>query len=293
MKQLSIIVMGFLFLFVSCNNQQNKPNQEQTNQNSSEISSGGLFIIGGGKRPPALVKNLIKLSGVNKEGYIVILPMSSSVPDTSAWYAKKQFTEQGIANVTAFNFTEGEPPKQAWLDSLKQAKLIYISGGDQNRFMKVVKETPIYQAIHDAYKNGATIAGTSAGAAVMSKKMITGDEYKHPEYTGEFRTIEANNIEIAEGMGFTNKIIVDQHFVWRMRMNRLISVAIENPEATAVGIDESTAIYYKNNQFTVYGKSQVIVIENQQKHKKEQKGLLGAKNMKLHVLLPGDTFQIK
>jgi len=284
--------MGFLFLFVSCTEQQNKANQQETNEHKTVSSAGGLFIIGGGKRPPALVKDLIKLSNVDRTGYIVILPMSSSVPDTSAFYAKKQFTEQGITNVTAFNFIEGESPKQAWLDSLEQAKLIYISGGDQNRFMKVVKETPIYKAIHQAHQNGATIAGTSAGAAVMSKKMITGDEYKHPEYTGEFRTIEANNIEIAEGMGFTDKIIVDQHFVWRMRMNRLISVVIENPEATAVGIDESTAIYYKNNQFTVYGKSQVIVIENQKKHKKAQNGLLGAKDMSLHVLLPGDTFSI-
>ena len=284
--------MGFLFLFVSCTEQQNKANQQETNEHKTVSSAGGLFIIGGGKRPPALVKDLIKLSNVDRTGYIVILPMSSSVPDTSAFYAKKQFTEQGITNVTAFNFIEGEAPKQAWLDSLEQAKLIYISGGDQNRFMKVVKETPIYKAIHRAHENGATIAGTSAGAAVMSKKMITGDEYKHPEYTGEFRTIEANNIEIAEGMGFTDKIIVDQHFVWRMRMNRLITVAIENPEATAVGIDESTAIYYKNSQFTVYGKSQVIVIENQKKHKKAQNGLLGAKDMSLHVLLPGDSFSI-
>mgnify|MGYP006278805729 CR=1 FL=1 len=291
MRQIIIFATGILFLIFSCTTENRTENSNQKAIEKSD-TKGGLFIIGGGKRPHSLVKDLIALSGIDKEGYIVILPMSSSVPDTSAWYATKQFTELGITNVTAFNFEKNQAPKPEWVDSLKNAKLVYISGGDQNRFMEVVKGTKMYDAIHKAYENGATIAGTSAGAAVMSKKMITGDEYKHPEYTGEFRTIEAKNIEIAEGMGFTDKIIVDQHFVWRMRMNRLISVAIENPEATAVGIDESTAIWYRNNKFKVFGESQVVVIENPDKQKKAQNGLLGARDMKLHILLPGDEFKL-
>ncbi|MFO7865172.1 MAG: cyanophycinase [Salinivirgaceae bacterium] len=273
-----------LVVFISCSNQP-----QQTTQPTPK---GSLFIIGGGKRPASLVKNMIRLSGVDKQGYIVVLPMSSSEPDTSAWYAKRQFIQQEIHNVTAFNFEKNETPKQEWLDSLRNAAMIYISGGDQNKFMSVVLNSPIYEAMHTAYLNGAMIAGTSAGAAVMSKKMITGNEHKHPEYTGDFRTIEAENIEIAEGMGFTDKIIVDQHFIWRMRMNRLISVAIEQPEALAIGIDESTAIYMKNEKIKIYGESQVIVIDNQAKSQQIQNGLLGAKNMKLHVLLPGEELKL-
>ncbi|MDA3865832.1 MAG: cyanophycinase [Salinivirgaceae bacterium] len=285
MKTLPLLLA--MVVLISCSNQ---PEAQQTVETSPK---GSLFIIGGGKRPVSLVQNMIKLSGVDKQGYIVILPMSSSEPDTSAWYAKRQFTQQEIHNVTAFNFEKGKTPKQVWLDSLRNATMIYISGGDQNKFMDVVLNSPIYEAMHTAYSNGAMIAGTSAGAAVMSKKMITGNEHKHPEYTGDFRTIEAENIEIAEGMGFTDKIIVDQHFIWRMRMNRLISVAIEHPEALAIGIDESTAIYVKNEKFKIYGKSQVIVIDNQSKSQQANNGLLGAQNMKLHVLLPGEELKLK
>lgn len=277
-------------LFISCQTAQPKKENQKNKKQQSE--KGALFIIGGGKRPPSLVKDLIQLSEIDKDGYIVILPMSSSEPDTSAYYAKKQFVEQGITNVTAFNFVKGETPNPQWIDSLRNAKLVYVSGGDQNRFMDIVKETVIYDAMHQAYKSGATIAGTSAGAAIMSEKMITGNEHKHPEYTGNFRTIESANIEVAEGVGFTKKLIVDQHFVWRMRMNRLISVAIEHPELIAVGIDESTAIYVKNNQFTVYGESQVIVLENKKNSKTVRNGLLGARDMSLHVLLPGDTLEM-
>lgn len=290
MTRTALMSIVLVFLFLSCQTAQ--PEKENQQKEAQKTEKGALFIIGGGKRPPSLVKDLVQLSEIDKGGYIVILPMSSSEPDTSAYYAKKQFVEQGITNVSAFNFIKGEKPNPQWIDSLRNAKLVYVSGGDQNRFMDVVKGTAIYDAMHYAYKSGATIAGTSAGAAIMSEKMITGNEHKHPEYTGNFRTIESENIEVAQGVGFTKKLIVDQHFVWRMRMNRLISVAIEHPELIAVGIDESTAIYVKNNQVTVYGESQVIVLENTKNRKTVKEGLLGARDMTLHVLLPGDKMDI-
>lgn len=289
MQKLIAGLISIVFLFNACENQDKAQQKETTTKIEAK---GALFIIGGGKRPPALVQDLIQLSEVDKGGYIVVLPMSSSEPDTSAWWAMRQFKKQNITNITYFNFEKGEKPAQEKTDSIKNARMIYVSGGDQNKFMEIVKNTAIYDAMHYAYKNGATIAGTSAGAAIMSKKMITGNEYKHPEYTGEFRTIEAENIEIKEGMGFTDKLIVDQHFVWRMRMNRLMSVAIENPHEIAVGIDESTAIYVKNNTFKVYGKSQVVVIENPIKSKTVKNGLLGANDLKLSVLVPGDIYNM-
>jgi len=114
---------------------------------------------------------------------------------------------------------------------LKGAKLIYISGGDQNKFMKIVLNTPVCTAIHQAYKRGAVIAGTSAGAAVMSEKMITGDIYKstksdsilYENYTDEYSSIKAHSIVIAKGLGLVKSLIIDQHFIKRMRMNRLIA----------------------------------------------------------------------
>lgn len=253
---------------------------------------GKLFIIGGGKRPPELLQNLIRISNVDSSGYIIVLPMSSSIPDTASFYGKKQFKDQGINKVYSFNFQTSEDMTDARIDSLTNASLIYISGGDQNRFMEIIANTPVYEAIHQAFLNGSVIAGTSAGAAVMSKKMITGNEHKYPEYTGNFRTIEANNIEIGEGLGLLENAIIDQHFVWRMRMNRLITATLENPQETGIGIDESTAILVEGDTAKVYGKYQVIVIRHKSAETKIINGLLGAKNMELSVYLAGDQFQI-
>lgn len=254
---------------------------------------GKLFIIGGGARPPELLQSLIAVSGIDDSGYVVILPMASAEPDTSAYYAIRQFTELGMHadRFVTFDFGRATPGPGA-IDSLQQARLIYLTGGDQVQFMQVVKGTPVFDALHQAYLQGATIAGTSAGAAVMSRKMITGDEYKHPEYTGEFRTIEAENIQIAEGLGFLPQAIVDQHFVYRMRMNRLITVAIEHPEEIAIGIDESTALVVQDTRAFVAGKGQVIVLQNPEISKEEQAGLLGARDLRLSIFLPGDSLRL-
>jgi cyanophycinase len=219
--------------------------------------------------------------------------MSSEMPDSSIIWAQEDFASVGIKNVVGFNFTKNGPVSQSRIDSIVKAKLIFISGGDQTRFMGIVGKGPVYKALHDAYKNGATIAGTSAGAAVMSKKMITGNNLKHPEYDGRYPNIEPQNIEITEGLGMIDKIIVDQHFIKRQRLNRLVSVSLENPAETCVGIDESTAIIVTGNTFTVAGENQVVVLRNPQKSKKIQGRLMGGKGLQLDVLLPGETFRIK
>ena len=253
---------------------------------------GKLFIIGGGSRPEAMLNRIVKESGIDTGGYGIVLPMSSSEPDSSAYYATNQFYKLGITNVYSLNFVKDESLKASKLDSIRKAKLIYISGGDQSRFMDIVKGTEIEILIHEAYKKGALIAGTSAGAAVMSKMMITGTELKHPEYASTFRNLESENIETAIGLGLMTNIIVDQHFVKRSRYNRLLTAIIEYPELTGIGIDESTAILVSGNTMEVVGESQVIVFKNPEKSKMTFNDKLGARGIIINLYLPGETFKL-
>jgi cyanophycinase len=254
---------------------------------------GHLFIIGGGEKTEGLMKEMLKVSGIGEKDYVVILPMSSEEPDSSVIFAKEDFASAGIKDVVGFNFAMNGPVTQSRLDSIVKAKLVFITGGDQTRFMKIVGKGPIYKAIHDAYKSGSTIAGTSAGAAVMSKKMITGNALKYPEYTGRYPTIEPANIEITEGLGLVENMIVDQHFIKRQRLNRLLAVVLENPDEVCVGIDESTAIVVTGKSFSVTGENQVIVLRNPGKSKKVQRNLMGGRGLLIDVLLPGETWKLK
>ncbi|TFG40916.1 MAG: cyanophycinase, partial [Bacteroidia bacterium] len=247
--------------------------------------SGTLYIIGGGDKTEEMINELVDLSGIRENGYMYVLPMASSVPDSAIMWAREDFVKAGAGMVPGYAFRQGEIPLKTQIDSLRNARLIYISGGDQSRFMSVVLNTPIMDAIQEAYKNGSVIAGTSAGAAVMSKKMITGNQKKHRLDEAGFTTIEAENIEITEGLGLLENVIIDQHFIKRQRLNRLVAASIENPAELCVGIDESTAIVVKGKSARVTGVGQVVTIRNQDAKKTVQEGLLGTEKLEVSVFL--------
>ena len=280
-KLLSLLLALILSLFVvSC--------KENASENINH-ALGKLYIIGGGKRPPEMIEQLVALSGVNEGKYIVVLPFASEDVDTAAYYAMRQFKNVGVKKITWFDFRKGKPMAQQKIDSIVNAGMIYISGGDQNRFMDIARGTPLFDALHAAYQKGAVIAGTSAGAAVQSRKMITGNQLINPDMEG-YRTIQPKNIEITEGLGLLETAIIDQHFIWRSRMNRLISVAIENPNELAIGIDESTAILVEGDSATVFGVSQVLVLNAMYASISQTDSLLGAQNIRMDVFLPGQKF---
>jgi cyanophycinase len=283
MKKVTLLILLSILFTFTCPAQKHE----------SENPAGKLFIIGGGNRTDAMMNELIDLAGIRSGGYAYILPMASSTPDSAIMWTKEDFDAVGFKKVYGFNFQGGITPPVAQLDSLRNAKLIYISGGDQARFMSVVIKTPVMDALHQAYRNGAVIAGTSAGAAVMSKNMITGNQKKHPDTETGFITIESDNVEITEGLGFLTDVIIDQHFIKRQRLNRLVAASIENPDKLCVGIDESTAIIVDGDFATVTGISQVTVIKNPRGIKIIKDGKLGTEGLQLSVYLPGQKFRLR
>lgn len=257
-------------------------------------NKGNLFIIGGGHKSEALMKQLLATAQINPNDYIAILPMSTEEPDTSFYYITEDFKTVCSNKTVNFNFTKTDVNKTAWLDSVRNAKLIYITGGDQSLFMNVVLNTPIHQAIKDAYKNGATIAGTSAGAAVMPYYMFTGNQLLgDTTYESTFPKLWYNNIEIKEGLGLLDSAIIDQHFIARSRYNRMLSAIAQHPTLPCIGIDEGTAIIVHNNNVKVAGRSQVIVFSNPQHLQVTKNGFIKFDDVKMSVYTDGDEFKIK
>lgn len=253
---------------------------------------GKLFIIGGGDRSPAMIERMIGESGLDKGGYAVILPMSGEDQDTSIYYAMQQFTDRDINAAYGIQFHHTDEMSVSKLDSIRNARLVYITGGDQARFMEIVGGTEIVTAIQDAYQHGAMIAGTSAGASLMSAVMLTGNQLKYPDYHATFNSIESDNIETIPGLGLLKNVIIDQHFLIRSRHNRLISAVLQYPGMTCIGIDESTAILVKGKYAEVIGISQVLMFTNPHHSQNKKNGKLGGKGLRLDIYLPGDIFKI-
>jgi cyanophycinase len=147
----------------------------------------------------------------------------------------------------------------------------------------------------ELYQEGCVMAGTSAGAAVMSEIMITGEERRKAEEGHEFETLEAENIVTVEGLGFLKTVIIDQHFTTRKRHNRLISLVAEHPRLLGIGIDEETAVVVgPDDHFEVIGNRNVVVYDAS----KASVTITPAKavsfrGMRMDVLVAGDRFDLE
>ena len=260
---------------------------------TAQPPKGKLFIIGGGNRSDKLINQMLEVSPLQKKDYIVVLPMSSEEPDSAYIYFKKQVEKLTPNPIVMLNFDKNTNTNQKWLDSLSRAKFIFISGGDQNRFMKVVRNTAIAQTIKQAYQSGSTIAGTSAGAAVMSEVMITGNQIQNSKYEETFDNILFDNIETAPGLSLINTAIIDQHFLKRSRYNRLLSALITFPKLIGIGIDESTAIIISGDTARVVGESEVIVVKKPKGIKKHKNNLVSVDKLQMSIYVEGQSFKIQ
>lgn len=288
MVKISVFLFGLIFLvqlIVSC-----KPSS--TERSDVNPPMGGCFIIGGGEKSDELLKKMIDEAGGERLNYVAVLPMAGEEPDSSFFYFKEDLEKVFSGKILSFNFADSTRNHTAMKDSLMNADLIYICGGDQSLFMSYADKFDLRTAIKKAKENGALVAGTSAGAAVMSRVMITGDQLKDSIYAPTYEVIEKNNAIYAEGLGLIDSVIVDQHFIIRSRYNRILSAFCDHPKHAVVGIDEGTAFIVRGDSAYVFGDSQVVFIKS-----KNPCASFGEKwihkDLNMSVIAQGDGIRLK
>ena len=254
---------------------------------------GHLLIIGGGERGPEIMSRFAELAG-GPRARVVVFAMASSLADAGA-SIEKELLALGLGEVRVLALSRAEADGDAALAALEGVTAVYFGGGDQSRLTAALAGSRVEARLHELYARGAVLGGTSAGAAVMTRVMITGDERRPRSKDEAFQIIEAENVVTARGFGFLEGAIVDQHFVRRRRGNRLLSAVIENRELLGIGIDEETAIWVKPGRtFEVLGAGPVLVYD-------AGKGEIGPKapdhglrasGLALHVLRRGSVYDL-
>lgn len=255
---------------------------------------GHLFIVGGGERDAPLMERFIQLAEAHDTGRIVIFTMASSVPDEVGPELLEEFKDNGAKDVVYYNLKREEAVQSDRARILDGAGGVWFSGGDQARLTAALLNTPIHARMLALYAEGAVIGGTSAGAAVQSEFMITGNEKRAGGAEGTWEVILADDVEHTEGFGFVRNAVVDQHFVTRRRHNRLIAVVLQHPTLVGVGIEESTAVLVRpDGKYEVLGEGQVIVYDARRaKTFRTADGHLGGHGLTMQVLLPGDVYDL-
>lgn len=241
-------------------------------------AGGTLVVVGGGSTGPAIVAATLQLAG-GPRAVVAVLPQSSGEPDAGQ-SSVDMWRQAGAKEAAIVTFDD----RAAAAAALRRATLIWIPGGDQNRFMKAIAGTGLDDVIRERYNSGVTVGGTSAGAAVLAEAMFTGD--------ADLKSLTSGSTVVAKGLGLWPEALVDQHFLKRQRDNRLISAVFDRPSLVGVGIDESTAVVVHGRSFQVVGASSVVVIDARgAKIEKTAPGaLISGSAVRLTVLHAGQRF---
>jgi cyanophycinase len=239
----------------------------------------------------AIFAEFIKRAG-GAQAHIVILPQASIGKNTGKEYVRVFWNFGVKVKPVSLDFRERRlADRKNHLDALRNATGIFIAGGTQMRITTVIGGTEFEQELLQAFKHGAVVAGTSAGAAVMSKVMIA--------HGKGGATLREGSARFAPGLGFTDKIIFDQHFRQRDRLGRLTYAISMHPGMLGVGVDENTcAIIENDSRISVCGKNAITIVDGREMlstNVAELEGLrpIAVSGIKIHVLTEGCSFGIE
>lgn len=256
---------------------------------------GTLIVIGGHEDKEQDKEILREVSRRVGAGKLVVTTVASQSPDELWKEYREIFRKLGVKKIEHLDIREREEAlSEDCTGVLNGATAVFFTGGDQLKITSQLGDSRVYQKITELLQRGGTIAGTSAGASVMSSTMlISGPGDQSPNVNDAIR--------MAPGLGFLPNIVVDQHFAERGRLGRLIAAIAQNPRYLGVGIDEDTAIVVHDaKSFEVIGSGAVYVVDgsgisysNLVEEQQERETTLTVHDVKVHLLSAGYGFDLQ
>ncbi|HEY8381862.1 MAG TPA: cyanophycinase [Microvirga sp.] len=251
---------------------------------------GPLMIIGGGEDKEGERAILREVASFLKGGKLVLATVASHEPEGYFESYERGFAELGIGELVELYVKErAETLDPEKLRLFEGAAGVFFSGGDQLRISSQIGDTPVELRIREIHERGGLVAGTSAGASVMSETMLVKGT------SGESHRI--GDLHMAPGLGLVPNAIIDQHFAERGRFGRLLGAVAHNPRELGIGIDEDTALVVEGTRARVVGSGCVYVVDgsgvthsNIAEARPER--ALSMYDVRMHVLGSGDRFDL-
>jgi cyanophycinase len=226
---------------------------------STAAGRPGLVMAIGGAEDKVRERIVLRRFVAEAEGAdarIVVLATASEMPETGERYADL-FYGLDAGRVEVLRIRSREDALDAGPDAfevLEDASGFFMTGGSQLRISSALGGTPLAALLRHRHAEGMVVAGTSAGAAVLSQHMISMGE--------SGGTPRRRLVQMAQGLGFAPDLLVDQHFRRRDRMGRLVTALSYNPEPLGVGVDEDTAAMVDaDGVLTVLGAGAVTIVD--------------------------------
>jgi cyanophycinase len=262
---------------------------------------GSLVIIGGALRPDnaPVWERIVQLAG-GKGARIAVFASASATPERTGKnlvarlnkYGANAFFVPVAVKLEGLDYqAAAEDPELA--AAVRSAGGAFFAGGDQSRITRALRRpdgsnSAVLEALWQMYRSGGVIAGTSAGAAIMSSTMF--GEPKTVLATLKLGVVEGS--EITQGLGFIgDDVFVDQHLLVRGRFARMLPAMLKKGYKLGLGIDENTAMVVSpNRDVEVIGYKGALLIDLSDAT--AQDGPFNVSNVHLSYLDSGDRFNI-
>ncbi|MBA2700878.1 MAG: cyanophycinase [Chloroflexi bacterium] len=221
------------------------------------MSEGSVIIIGGAEdkvRDRVILSRFAALAG-GRDATVAVISTASSLGQEAGDRYRQVLRELGVPRVrTVHAVTRAQANDDTVARALRDATGIFLTGGNQLRLSSTIGGTRLADSVLDQFRQGAVVAGTSAGASAMSSHMIA--------FGASGATPKHRMAQIAAGLGVLPGVIVDQHFQQRNRLGRLLSLIAQNPSLLGLGVDEDTAgVVGPDHVMEVIGRGSITVVD--------------------------------
>lgn len=213
---------------------------------------GPIFFAGSGDHPPGQIQHFRDLAG-GTGAYIVVGPFAGGAP--AGVEARKAFQDLGVTNVELLDGQDVDADARL----LARADGIYLVGGVAE--IAARKLTAYAEPLRAAWRAGAAIGGTSAGAMVWGERLIVKGEAREAVTKGVWA--EGGGLDVKPGLAFLPGVIMDPHFNERGRFPRLW-VAAGATSLVGIGVDENTAAVWTpaDHRLTAVGSGTVTLVRH-------------------------------
>ncbi len=239
-----------------------------------------------------ILQDVINNSEVSKPR-IEVITSASEIPEIVGQKYIETFLRLGVDNVGILDIRDrSEADKPSNLDRISRSDIILFSGGDQSKISRIIRDTLTHHLISNRYQNEKfTIAGTSAGAVVLSEEMISGGR--------NGTIIRKNDLKMGKGLGLMGGVIFDSHFIERHRFGRLAEAVALHPDKLGVGLGEDTGVVIREgNILEIIGSGIVVIFDGSnlnynQYDKLKNRIPISLANLTVHILSTQDRYDIR
>ena len=257
------------------------------------VTQGHVIVIGGAEdkvRERVILNRFVQLAG-GSDAQIAVISAASSLGPLAGEMYRRVFGELGVRETQPIHTTtRAQCSDPLAVRAVRDATGVFLTGGNQLRLSSVIGGTPLARAIAKRHREGAVVAGTSAGASAMSTHMVA--------FGASGATPKQRMVHMAAGLGILPGVIIDQHFEQRNRLGRLLAIIAQNPSLLGIGVDEDTAADFgPDHVLEVIGRRSVTIIDGAESETdawevKAHRPLM-ISNVVLHSLPAGYRFDLE